>query len=433
MPDFINPYTFVPIEKKKPERMAKEKGDKSGYIECSLEIKSPTFIPNTTRVYVGERQHKEKVFYSYTNLDVKDKEVLTDELRTPKEPVIPGSEIRGMLRSVYEQLTNSCFLHIDENNLPYKRTNEPKLPAIMVYDGKSWQIYTDIKYGVDFFKGFILPMQDRSLKFTNRKPTVCENSPEATYRKYYGYGLRRIREKGHRLNAENFKFISETDENGREKTVFYSADCEFAKDGDYYIHVTPQMINKDHSNHFIMYTDKNIGNKKGRTLSVDSIIRFQYIIGVDKNGVPSDEIKGSYTNDTTNPNNDENGAIDLYKEYRQRYINHEPLFVYVDKSFAEKSLQSTAYIAPAAMSKEFFTKTIYDILENQHSHQPCDDKNKICPACRMFGMIGGNGGSKGKLRFTDTYDAENIVYYKRTNLPILATPRISSTEFYIEQ
>ena len=415
MPErFINPYTFVPIEKKAPERVAKDKGDKSGYIECSLEIKSPTFIPNTTKEYGGEKQHKEKVFYSYTNLE--GEEVLTDTLRHPDVPVIPGSEIRGMLRNVYEQLTNSCFLHIDENNLPYKRTNEPKVPAIMVYDGNSWQIYTDIKYNKDFFKGFFFEGKNG---ITFEKKSNMEDKEKL--KKQYSISRKIVKENGYILdyNANNKK-------------------CEFTCNGQFYVHSTTQMLNSrtvnedgsrrkiPTSNHFVVYTDKNLTGKTGYTLSDDSLIRFQHIIGLDKNHKDYNG-NGSYTNSDMNKN------AEVYKQYRERYRRKEPMFVYVDAHSVKNNFSNKiVYLAPSSISKEFFGNTIDKILENNDEHQPCDNNTKLCPACRMFGMIGENGASKGKLRFTDTYKAENIGYYPTTNLPILATPRISSTEFYLK-
>lgn len=376
---FINPYTFVPIERKEPVRDKKTNGDKSGYIECSLEIKSPTFIPNTSKKFGDE--HSEQVFYSYTNLENEDH--LTDDLRKPEKPVIPGSEIRGMLRNVYEQLTNSCFIHIDEKNLPYKRTNEVKIPAIMVYDDtlKKWKIYPsnllsksgkldkgNLKFEEDYFKGY-------------RKP------------------IRQIN--------------SERDSNGN------------------YLHITP-VFGKNNMCHIIPYSIQNLNGKSFFELNNDAIKRFQYIIGIDEEGKPddNDNIVGSYVNSTTNRNRNH---VSIYKKYRERYLKHEPLFVYVDKdSIINKFKDTTVYLAPACMSKEFFGNTIGEILKQNNKHQPCSDKNELCPACRLFGMIGEKGGSKGKLRISDTYSAENISYLGTTTLPILATPRISATEFYLE-
>lgn len=432
---FINPYTFVPIERKEPVRDKKSDGDKSGYIECSLEIKSPTFIPNTSKKFGDE--HSEQVFYSYTNLENEDH--LTDELRKPKNPVIPGSEIRGMLRNVYEQLTNSCFIHIDEKNLPYKRTNEVKIPAIMVYDDtvKKWKIYpskllnkdgkpdrNNLIFNEDYFKGFLGKVKGEPYFIAQQENQFYEKEK---YESFFKNALE-IMEKGHQLTCNPQK-------NGEN---FTSVKCNMDENGKYYLHITPLMHgtnphnkNEKTSNHVILYTTKNLKHRIGYELNDDAIKRFQYIIGVDEEGNRDDNIVGSYVNSTINR---DEIYVSIYKNYRERYLKHEPLFVYVDKDSiinrADKN--TTVYLAPACMSKEFFGNTIGKILEQNDKHQPCSDKNELCPACRLFGMIGETGGSKGKLRFSDTYSAENISYLGTTTLPILATPRISSTEFYLE-
>lgn len=434
MSRFINPYTFVPIEKKKPDRDKKTNGDMNGYIECSLEIKSPTFIPNTSKKFGDE--HSEQVFYSYTNLENEDH--LTDDLRKPEPPVIPGSEIRGMLRNVYEQLTNSCFVHIDEKNLPYKRTNEVKIPAIMVYDNalKKWKIYPsnllsqsgkldkgNLKFEEDYFKGFLGKIKDEPYFIAQQEGQFYEKE---SYENFFKKALE-VMETGYCLTCNPQKIGGK----------FTSVKCNMDKNGEYYLHITPLMHgtnphNKKEktSNHVILYTTKNLKRRIGYELNGDAIKRFQYIIGVDEEGNRDDNIVGSYVNSTINRNKE---YVSIYKNYRERYLKHEPLFVYVDKdSIINQFKNTTVYLAPACMSKEFFGNTIGKILEQNNEHQPCSDKNSLCLACRLFGMIGETGGSKGKLRFSDTYSVKDKSYLVGVTLPILATPRISSTEFYLE-
>ncbi|MCL2047060.1 MAG: RAMP superfamily CRISPR-associated protein, partial [Oscillospiraceae bacterium] len=141
---FINPYIFLPIPEVKPERGKVIKGPLSGVIKCTLEIKTPTFIPNTSKAFITDVRYRNKPvehlsyeFYSYEDLS----SVAKHPSKPPVNPIIPGSELRGMIRNVYEQLTNSCFLVVDENNLPYKRTPQPKIPAILRYEDDDWYLY----------------------------------------------------------------------------------------------------------------------------------------------------------------------------------------------------------------------------------------------------------------------------------------------------
>lgn len=153
---FINPYTFIPISTAVPDRKPLEKGTKTGVIACSLDILSPTFIPNTTHRFPTEvPKHYSSEFYSYEDLSESKKR------GAPENPVVPGSEIRGMVRNVYEQLTNSCLLEIDENNLPYKRTPQPKEPAVLKYNKEEskWYLYLN----PDYKKVEITQIRDKKL------------------------------------------------------------------------------------------------------------------------------------------------------------------------------------------------------------------------------------------------------------------------------
>lgn len=148
--DFINPYTFISINEEKPNRTTLKESLKNeklydGYLECDLEIKSSTFIPNTSKKFAYLDNVKEHYFYdffSYDDLSTKDNKIPAP----PQHPRIPGSEIRGMIRNVYEQLTNSCLSVIDEENLPYKRTSKVKKPALLditerkLYEGERYRI-----------------------------------------------------------------------------------------------------------------------------------------------------------------------------------------------------------------------------------------------------------------------------------------------------
>ena len=149
---FINPYTFIPFGAKEPNRLKLKEaleGEKlyDGYLECDLEIKSSTFIPNTSKKFAYLDNEKEHYFYDFFSYDDLSKCVDNKVPKNPpKYPRIPGSEIRGMIRNVYEQLTNSCLSVIDEENLPYKRTSKVKKPALLditghkLYEGERYRI-----------------------------------------------------------------------------------------------------------------------------------------------------------------------------------------------------------------------------------------------------------------------------------------------------
>ena len=95
--EFINPYNFVPVSWKNKEFLSAEKDEDnliSGVMHCSLYTRSPIAIPDTEKKIIDERQHKTYPF-----------------MKNPAgKYMIPGSSVRGAIRSVYETITDSCFV-----------------------------------------------------------------------------------------------------------------------------------------------------------------------------------------------------------------------------------------------------------------------------------------------------------------------------------
>ena len=416
---FINPYSFIPIENETPERKAQENGLLTGYVDISIDIKSPVFIPNTSKDYSEsvtvtstdrfgnknsrKEEHKKAVFYSYDDLE----KVPYSEAVHPENPVIPGSELRGMIRNVYEQLTNSCFVHTDENNLPFKRTPEPKIMCIMKWDdsSKRWEIFTNLKQGKDYFTGAIIHSSGKMELDTRGWKGKKDIVPQVknTYVKF-DY-------------AKEYKVDFDTTSHNITKNP----------NGKWLLHIPPMMKGK------VIGTDIPVANKQviynvdclsgGIAVDAETIKRFEYVLGINEN------IKGGYTDKTFNKHDD---SQKIYKNYKNRYKAHEPLIVYVDKYSVDKSFKNDViYMAPACMTKEFFGNKISDILDSDNHHGKCLDKNNACPACRLFGTVAVNGAIKGKLRFLDAKAESDVEYDGETTLPILATPKISATEFYL--
>ena len=92
---FINPYGFIPLGEKKSKKYTENDMVHSGVITYKIETKTPLFIPNTSNADAYDKDDVDKCldFFSYkcisgkTDLEGKD---------NMYEPVIPGSEIRGI-------------------------------------------------------------------------------------------------------------------------------------------------------------------------------------------------------------------------------------------------------------------------------------------------------------------------------------------------
>ncbi|MDQ1352600.1 MAG: hypothetical protein QG657_2906, partial [Acidobacteriota bacterium] len=159
---FVNPYHFVSLEKnctREAKKYREQKGNLTGWITCRLETLSPVFIPNTgsasevdgkkhsdvfeKRVF-KEKENKQVVINSYDFFSYPDLSKLKGEaLKEYREPIIPGSEIRGMIRSAFEAVTNSCLSTIDNEQPLFKRVQTPAKAGRLTFDKekKEWLLY----------------------------------------------------------------------------------------------------------------------------------------------------------------------------------------------------------------------------------------------------------------------------------------------------
>lgn len=119
---FINPYSFVSlgsnVQREKPTD-----GELTGKIRVSLIVKTPLSIPDTEGVTTDEIDHKTYPFF-----------------RVADKPVIPGSQLRGMLRSAYETLSNSCF-SVNNNNILTARHANPGNPGLIQFKNGTWHLF----------------------------------------------------------------------------------------------------------------------------------------------------------------------------------------------------------------------------------------------------------------------------------------------------
>ena len=138
---FLNPYNFVRyLEKPRP------KGDLlgdcpppphdrymglTGKITCHITTVTPLFVSDAHDIEPDENhpEHKSYQFFRLPN----EQDVL--------EPALPASSLRGMLRSVFEAVTNSCFSVFEkdeernkQDRLEHRVSRDPGLTPARVID-----------------------------------------------------------------------------------------------------------------------------------------------------------------------------------------------------------------------------------------------------------------------------------------------------------
>lgn len=395
--NFVNPYNFIPLGKERAEA-SKEKRTLTGVVEYSLYTKTPLFIPNTTNdkafklgpVSGNETHpdHKAYDFFSYTDLSDKGR----DQRDGCFLPVIPGSEMRGMLRSNYEILTNSCMSAIDDNITLSKRTGQTFKPALIKKnpDG-TFDLYgaEDVLWRTkkEHCSTDELNWQD---SYYTRKCYRQKDFPEGCK----VYFERRKRERGKPL-AEKVSF-----KGGNGRVTGYIIKGE---DG-------PIMQRKEekHCCHIFCL--------RGKTPLAENI-SFNIL----------DMVLTEYKNQGVHEYAEYKSEL---KKFRSAETDQDEYFPVYYSNPAKRYLM----LSPACITREIYRNKLKNMVGK---FSPCTDRENLCPACSLFGTIGDNFQVSSRIRFSDLTcqcdgDAESCYDEVVTLLP-LSTPKLGNMEFYLQR
>lgn len=393
---FLNPYNFISLPAKKASAYS-DADRHTGVIEYTITAKSPLFIPNTSNedaFQCGVKDHKSYDFYSYTTLT---------EGKNHKneyyEPVIPGSELRGMLRSVYETLTDSCMGVLNESTYPTMRIGEAYQAGLLKrLSGGGYELVTaeDCIYRKE--KGTDAKGKPRYALLYKE-----EQLPEGA--KVFFCRKKRYKEDfGKKRELKSLIREVSTVKDGEHKEEGYLIKGE--ADGS---------LGKKHNCHVFIPKEGT-----GTSLKSEDIDRLQAVLKAYR---------------------EEPSAEKKYAEY-QKELNvflkgkgNDYFPVYFSK-VGGKYL----YLAPACFSKEAAVHSLKDLAG---VWAPCEG-GAVCPTCALFGMIGGKGTEYGgsKIRFADarvSLPEENAssdwaAYFDEiVTLEALGAPRLQNVEFYLER
>lgn len=119
---FINPYTFIPVSNGIKREYSEFFGEPliTGKISCILKTKTQISVCDYG---ANEREHE---FFSIDGTN----------------PVIPGSSLRGVIRSIYETLSDSCLSSVNAEDDDYfsSRMNKNK-PGLLVRENGVYVLY----------------------------------------------------------------------------------------------------------------------------------------------------------------------------------------------------------------------------------------------------------------------------------------------------
>ena len=139
----MNPYDFVPIVENKPPQRHPPCGHdkfsgKSGLIECKITTLKPLLIPLPMNDKERQKQGLRELIGHNERGDPQYHEKYTFNTANGV-PVIPGSSIKGILRSVAEAVANSCLTFFQKDNnknyatYPSRKFDPAKRRPVTVY------------------------------------------------------------------------------------------------------------------------------------------------------------------------------------------------------------------------------------------------------------------------------------------------------------
>lgn len=377
----INPYTFV-RSKKDVERFKEiEENEKlhTGVISCKLIVKTPLLIPDVEKATgLKDDKNVEYPFMSIGN---------SENIRY----IIPGSSLRGPIRSTYEALTNSCFVTAGSSQNISTRTKAPFEPGLLMWAGN--------KLVLKPARAYLFKVGDYKSNKNDGTDNVWCIATQEELRRKYRYG-------------DTIYFEGRTSKKGK---YFVKKIGAALKKG--YMYIGEYISKKRHESIFIDKKEPNI-------LSENLDLAYQKL---------KETIK-IYQNEKINKNltKDQDGIFHHgydqvdFESFEKGEI--EALPVWYKKIKQDETGQNKVYLSFAGIGRYNYEKGMDELLGER---KPCTSRNNLCPACRIFGVTGKNEekGIASRVRFSDIIIDEDIEF-KKYSLSPLRSPHPSYLPFY---
>lgn len=406
---FMVPYNFVPLGNScKRSKIKEDKEGVTGYVECTITPKTDLFIPNTstdnafgtyTEALEENKRHKSYEFFSYEDISDKKKNISEE----PEKPVIPGSEIRGMIRSAFEALTDSCFV-MDYNKSLFTREPNPKQAGVLIFDKTSekWNLYQAERKKINVYgtRTHRTTTHSEAISSGQKKLKVKNDSSHVEY-----------------ATGDVVKYRT----NGK---------SGFIIDGK------ASSINEKNSG--VLLVGERTSAKGFESIfspSNNSPISSNNNINFEEPVKKLKEVLELYRDKTVNLNLDKTDEEEKHYGYKGYELDKtKPVPVYYRK------VAGKYYLAPACISKNAYYNILEEIVKNHtgtnaENFLPCKNKDKLCPACNLFGIVKEGGeGVTSKIRITDaTFSGSTPPEYGQvTPIKILAGPKFRCMEFYTQ-
>ena len=381
---FLNPYNFVRnIENPRPSgelfgNAPPIPHDRytglSGKINCTLENTTPLFIADSHAIEGKPGEHRLFQFFK-----------VWDEDNNLVE-AIPATSLRGMVRSVFEAVTNSCYGVFDaERQLEYRK---------------------ETRYALSLKAGRVISLPDKKKGI----PGKIQLQKVAKVGAYYSGGksnrnqLNKAWKNGDRVWARISK--------GRSPRAW-----QLAKDRK---DIEPGGEKNQVVEGYLKITGRNIPTKKNEYLFYQNSGDVSFIT----------EVMDEYNTVTR-------GQIEAKRLeiYPQEKLSKDDL-VWVEVRDGE-----AIRICNVRIPRVQYVKQLKEFLPKHLLH--CKEHQSLCPACRAFGWVYQPASEEatedmpeiaayaGRVRFSHAMLEKNNGYFDDLTLAILSSPKPTTTQFYL--
>ena len=406
----INPYNFISFgEDIKSNRKTREDVYRqnsslvSGWLDVTLIPSTPLIIPDGAHpIYIDTRSKKvvpNPKEYERNKYHKKYDFMFRYDVNGQREYYIPGSSVRGMIRSVYEAATDSCvpFLLADK-----KKPISQRVP-----------LYAALKQ-----RGLLAFEYDEQKKGKVWKLYSTYADTEAVT----------VREEKRPLRGRDGKEITDHKGNPKTKSVFhfYKNDGaeitqptgSYIKDKGVLQYNVPVDISKEYHIAYLTKKDTVYSWEQGD----DEAYRLLNSV------LMRDNVKGNQFNRNEKPAWDLKQALDRAKGGKGNMV---PVYYFKVIRKHEDYEEEMVYLSNSSAGRIAQKRKWADIMAE---HGPCAG-NDLCPACLLFGSMNKNAGLRSRIRITDALPDKNLSGkdFSDKLLSILGEPRTSAFEFYLER
>jgi CRISPR-associated protein (TIGR03986 family) len=404
----------------------------SGRITCSLEAKTPLFVSDSEKVEMDEKTgHKSYRFF-----------------RLDKKLAIPASSLRGMLRNVYEAVTNSCFSVFDSNRrLSYRMKAADSLnltPALVTKNADdSWVLR-------------LLP--GTSQLEAGQAATSIDIQPAAWIFRYPKSANNRRNvvsiPEGLKHGSSCWAVMVEEDycKKGKKLFKYWNVVELFTSEQDATNYFNTVQVNQNqrkiYAEGWLYLSGKTIENKHDERFFFRSAN-----VKLPETVIFKDEKRQEYESLVTEyKDNHEKNLPQKMKEYSKFIIDAWRLndcrpkdgdLVYA-KLKGPNDNPTVDFVTPVSISRLQYQRSLSSFIP-EYLHK-CELIETLCPACRLFGWVKEepqnskslkNNSQKqqvarvGRLKFTNAL--LTTVNYKYESIPVnvLSQPKPTTGYFYL--